>query len=156
MLVSKSAKSASLCGKLGGANWGVLTSSEWMHEWGVGLWDGRSCGCSSRWGRWRLLGFADFGVALGKLQPDGLRQVRIKADPLLQEIHQQHVVKALLKSGNWQKKVATKKFGKCTPFYSVLRKGMAKIRKKKFWEILNCYFLLCVTIFSGPRSLLAC
>ena len=154
MLVSKSAKSASLW--IGGANWGVLTSSEWMHEWGVGLWDGRSCGCSSRWGRWRLLGFADFGVALGKLQPDGLRQVRIKADPLLQEIHQQHVVKALLKSGNWQKKVATKKFGKCTPFLLSPPEGHGKNPEKKFWEILNCYFLLCVTIFSGPRSLLAC
>ena len=155
MLVSKSAKSASLW--IGGANWGVLTSSEWMHEWGVGLWDGRSCGCSSRWGRWRLLGFADFGVALGKLQPDGLRQVRIKADPLLQEIHQQHVVKASTQVRKLaKKKLLLKNLENAPPFYSVLRKGMAKIRKKKFWEILNCYFLLCVTIFSGPRSLLAC
>ena len=55
-----------------------------------------------------------------------------------------------------KKKLLLKNLENAPPFYSVLRKGMAKIRKKKFWEILNCYFLLCVTIFSGPRSLLAC
>ena len=154
MLVSKSAKSASLW--IGGANWGVLTSSEWMHEWGVGLWDGRSRGCGSRWGRWRLLGFADFGVALGKLQPDGLRQVRIKADPLLQE-SPPIVVKA--SPGNWQKKkflLLIHSYFSSLPSKNLesaplLRKSSSKIRKEQkslAAAILNCYFpRWCVTIF---------
>ena len=37
----------------------------------------------SRRRRRHLLGLADLGVALGELQPDGLRQVGIEADPLL-------------------------------------------------------------------------
>ena len=56
-----------------------------MYKRGVGLrYGGGSRGGRGGRGRRRLLGLADFGVALSKLQPDGLGQVGIETDTLLQ------------------------------------------------------------------------
>ena len=54
-----------------------------MYERGLRDGNSSSGGCGSR-GRRRLFGFADFRVALGKLEPDGLWQVGIETDTLLQ------------------------------------------------------------------------
>ena len=58
-----------------------------MYKRGVGLrYGGGSRGGRGGRGRRRLLGLADFGVALSKLQPDGLGQVGIETYTLLQKI----------------------------------------------------------------------
>ena len=75
-----------------------------MYKRGVGLrYGGGSRGGRGGRGRRRLLGLADFGVALSKLQPDGLGQVGIETDTLLQFDKFFRYVKATLffiKSGN--------------------------------------------------------
>lgn len=55
-----------------------------MYKRGVLRYGGGSRGGRGGRGRRRLLGLADFGVALSKLQPDGLGQVGIETDTLLQ------------------------------------------------------------------------
>ena len=78
---TKNTRSWAAGGRMGAQ---LLTSSQRVNQ----LWMLWNCGRSSRgrcWGRWWLLGLANFGVALGKLEPDRLGQIGIETDTLLQE-----------------------------------------------------------------------
>ena len=62
----------------------ILTAGERVQQRGV-----RGGG----WGRTLLFGFADLGVALGELQPDRLRDVRIESHALHET--QRHTFKSI-------------------------------------------------------------
>ena len=64
-----------MCGDWWVWRWVLLTSSKRVHKWRLGD------GC---WGE-HLLGFANLGVGLSKLQTDGLRQIWVEPHALLQE-----------------------------------------------------------------------